>query len=611
MKRIRFMDVSFRDGFQSVLGARVRTADFIPALQAAVEAGTTYIEIGGGARFQSPYFYCQEDAFESMDTCRQTVGPEVNLQTLARGINVVGLMSQPSDIIRLHAELFKKHGITTIRNFDALNDVRNLDYSGRCIAEAGLKHQVAVTLMGLPPAMETQAHTAAFYVDRLQAILKAGIPFHSVAFKDASGTCTPRVIFETIRQARQRLPPEVDIQFHTHDTAGLGVACNLAAIEGGADVIDVSMAPLSGGTCAPDILTMWHALKGTDYTLDIDYEKYLKAEEVFHECMARYFLPPEAKETNPLITLSPMPGGALTANTQMMRDQKCLDKYPLVIKAMREVVERGGFGTSVTPVSQFYFQQAFNNVMFGPWKKIADGYGKMVLGYFGRTPSAPDAEIVKIAAEQLALAPTAEDPRLINDANPKLGAKAAADKLQAAGLPVTDENVFIVACCSEGKSDKGLDFLRGNRPAGIRYRDDGNGKAKAALETSTSATSGAGAKPAEAPSAYDVTVNGVTYRVQVASAGAGAMPQITGVQPAPAAAAAPVQGAEIQAPMPGTVLRLMVSVSDTVKSGDTLVIIEAMKMEQEIRSTCDGRVLAIEVAVGDTVESEQVVAVVG
>ena len=140
------MDCSFRDGFQSCLGARVKTDDFLPALDAAVKAGIDYIEIGGGARFQSLYFYCQEDAFEMMDRCREVVGPNVNLQTLSRGVNVVGLSSQSSDIIELHAKLFKKHGITTIRNFDALNDVRNLTASGKYITQYGLKHQATVTM---------------------------------------------------------------------------------------------------------------------------------------------------------------------------------------------------------------------------------------------------------------------------------------------------------------------------------------------------------------------------------------------------------------------------------------------------------------------------------
>ena len=132
-KKIEFMDTSFRDGFQSVFGARVATKDFLPALEAAADAGMQYFEAGGGARFQSLFFYCNESAFDMMDAFRKTVGPNADLQTLARGINVVGLRQQPRDMIDLHAKMFKKHGITTIRNFDALNDLRNLKYSAERI----------------------------------------------------------------------------------------------------------------------------------------------------------------------------------------------------------------------------------------------------------------------------------------------------------------------------------------------------------------------------------------------------------------------------------------------------------------------------------------------
>ena len=271
MKKIKFMDCSFRDGFQSCLGARVKTDDFLPALDAAVKAGIDYIEIGGGARFQSLYFYCQEDAFEMMDRCREVVGPNVNLQTLARGVNVVGLSSQSSDIIELHAKLFKKHGITTIRNFDALNDVRNLTASGKYITQYGLKHQATVTMMGLAPGLnEPYAHTPNFYIDRLKEILASGMAFDSLAFKDASGTSTPKTVYETIKQAREILDAEFkgdnrkSISFHTHDTAGMAVSCNMAAIEAGADVIDLAMSPLSGGTCEADILVMYQRLRGTD-----------------------------------------------------------------------------------------------------------------------------------------------------------------------------------------------------------------------------------------------------------------------------------------------------------------------------------------------------------
>ncbi|MFO7821511.1 MAG: biotin/lipoyl-containing protein [Lentisphaeria bacterium] len=612
MKKIKFMDLSFRDGFQSVLGARVKTDDFLPALEAAVEAGTDSFEIGGGARFQSLYFYCQEDAFEMMDRARETVGPDINLQTLGRGVNVVGLSSQSRDIINLHAKLFKKHGISTIRNFDALNDVRNLDYSGRCIHDNGLHHQISVTLMGLPPGMPDEyPHSPKFYRDRLKAILDAEIPFDSVCFKDASGTATPATVYETVKEARKLLGEDVSIEYHTHCTAGMGVSCNMAAIEGGADIVDLAMQPVSGGTGAVDILSMWHRLRNTDYTLDIDYEKYLKAEEEFQACMDKYFIPPEAKTTSPLIVLSPMPGGALTANTQMMRDNNCMHLYNDVIKEMREAVRRGGYGTSVTPVSQFYFQQAFANVTQGSWKNISEGYGKMVLGYFGHTPSEPDPEIVKMASEQLDLEPTKEDVVDINDRNPELGVDPAKAKLEKENLETTEENIFIVATCG----DKGIKFLKGEAPLGIRYKEDEEAKAAAKAPAKDSGADGGKKQATGDPGVYTVTVDGKAYNVEVKPGKSSGQAQVQNITPAAeqtAATAAPADGDEvIKAQMPGTVTRIMCSEGDLVAAGDPLVMIEAMKMEVEIKTPVDGTVKSIDVDEGDTLDNEQTVAVVG
>ncbi len=467
MKKIKFMDTSFRDGFQSCYGARVKTEDFLPVLSAAVDAGNYNFEIGGGARFQSLYFYCQEDAFDMMDSARKIVGDEINLQTLARGANVVGLESQSRDIIDLHAKLFKKHGITTIRNFDALMDIRNLAYSGECITNAGLKHQIVIALMGLPPSLkEDYYHSANFYTDKIKEILKADIPFDSLAFKDASGTTPPSIVYDSIKAARKMLPDNTIIQFHTHDTAGMAVSCNMAAIEAGADIIDLAMAPVSGGTSQTDILTMWQSLRGTEYTLDIDEEKILEVEKFFAEKMDKYYLPPEAITVDPIIPFSPMPGGALTANTQMMRDNNSLHLFNKVIENMREVVAKGGYGTSVTPVSQFYFQQAFSNTVQGNWKKISDNYGKMILGYFGKTPTKPDQEIMKIASEQLNLEPTEEDVHDLNDSNSKLGMEYNKKLLEEKKLEITDENIFISATCGV----KGTDFLEGNGELGVRYK---------------------------------------------------------------------------------------------------------------------------------------------
>ena len=602
MKKIKFMDCSFRDGFQSCIGARVKTDDFLPALDAAVKAGINHLEIGGGARFQALYFYCQEDAFEMMDKWRATVGPDVNLQTLSRGVNVVGLSSQSSDIIDLHAKMFKKHGMTTIRNFDALNDIRNLDVSGKAIARHGLKHQITITMMGLAPGLnESYAHTPKFYIDRLKEILASDIPFDSLAFKDASGTSTPATVYETIKQARALLGKDKEIQFHTHDTAGMAVACNWAAIEGGADVIDLAMAPLSGGTCEVDILTMYHRLRGTEYTLDIDPEKIMNVEKIFKKCMEKYFMPPESMQVSPEVIFSPMPGGALTANTQMMRDNNCLDKYDICIKEMREVVAKGGFGTSVTPVSQFYFQQAFRNAVMGKnpdgsWKLDPNGYGKMVLGYFGKTPVAPDPQVVKWASEQLKMEPTTKAVVEINDANPKLGIKAATDILKQNNLPVTDENIFIIAACG----DKGLDFLKGDKPMGIRYKEEKKAAKKGGAAAYTVAVGGKSFNVQV--NGGKVTVDGKTFDVSVA----------TGATAAAAPKAAGGSGAafEVTSPIPGTVTKIIAPEGTQVEAGATIVIIEAMKMETEIKTEKAGRVSKILVNVKDVVTADQAIATI-
>lgn len=626
MKKIRFMDVSFRDGFQSVLGARVKMEDFLPALEAAVEAGLDNFEVAGGARFQSPFFYCQENAFDMMDACRKAVGPDVNLQSLARGANVVSLNSECREIIDLHAKMFKKHGVTTVRNFDALNDVRNLDFSGRCIKKHGLKHQVSVTMMGLPPGVhDSYAHTPKFYADTLKKIIEADIPYDSICFKDASGTSTPQTVFDTIKLARDMVSKDIDIHFHTHFSAGSAGNCLMAAIEGGADLIDLAMAPVSAGTSHMDILSMWHILRGTKYVLanskgeEIDYEAIFKVEEKFKECLADYFIGEEGKECNPLIVLSPMPGGALTANTQMMRDNNCMHLYNDVIKAMREVVEKGGFGTSVTPVSQFYFQQAFANVTQGAWKKITDGYGKMVLGYFGQTPSAPDPEIVKLASQQLGLEPTTKDVHDINDANPNLGIAAATKKLQANGLPVNDENIFIVASCE----DKGISFLKGESKLMTRsVADENRSRAEAILksdkgfaEKMIAALGASKSAPVADTGVYTVSVDGRAYVCQVTPGGVvqSIQPVAAPAAPAPVAAApAPTgQGTPVKSPMPGTVIKVLVHEGDAVKEGDDMVVIEAMKMEQPIKATKSGTVISIDVAEGDTLSADQTVAEIG
>ena len=605
-KYIDIMDTTFRDGFQSVFGGRVLMNDFFPAVEAAKEAGITHFEFGGGARFQSLFFYLQENAFDMMDRFRQIVGPDANLQTLARGINTVMLDTGSRELIDLHAKMFAKHGTTTIRNFDALNDVQNLEYSAECIKKYGLNHEVVVTLMDLPPGC-FGAHDVPFYEKTLRNILDSGLPYDSICFKDASGTSSPQKIYETIAMARRLVGDNAHIRLHTHETAGVSVACYLAALDAGADGIDLAASPVSGGTSQPDILTMLHAVKGKNYDLGgLEIGKILKYQEVLNDCLKDYFIPPEATQVSPLIPFSPMPGGALTANTQMMRDNGTLHKFPEVIKAMQEVVEKGGFGTSVTPVSQFYWQQAYANVMFGPWKQIAPGYGRMVLGYFGKTPVAPDAEVVKLAAEKLKLEPTIENPLDIADRDEKKKISVWKERLEMEGIEATEENIFIAAACDE----KGIAFLKGESPLNVRKNDKNSNSGEK--------------KMANASGNYTVVVDGQKFNVTIAEGNANI--QVTPVAAtAPAAVVTPVaapvatpapvatqaaaySGTPVPAAVNGAVWKILVNEGDRVEKDQQIMILEAMKMEIDVTAPVAGVVTKILVNTTDAVDEGQALA---
>jgi pyruvate carboxylase subunit B len=327
-----------------------------------------------------------------------------------------------------------------------------------------------------------------------------------------------------------------------------------------------------------------------------------------------------------------MPGGALTANTQMMRDHGILDRYQNVADAMTTVVAKGGFGTSVTPVSQFYFQQAFNNVMFGPWQRFADGYGKMVLGYFGKTPMPPDPEIVRLASQQLGLEPTDRPPIDINGEDSEKGIAAARQMLEAEDLHVTDENIFIAATCKE----KGVAFLKGDARVQVRKKERVDpGCAEDDVVTYTVTVAG---RPHQAVvEGNTVTVDGVSFDVAVAGApGAGDRGGAAGragsgvpepspqtetpaprgnVSPEPGAAAgAGAEGAAgtsiVKAPFSALLLRVEAPVGTCVNKGDTVVVLESMKMETELGAPMDGTVAEIHFAPGDQIASGSAVATI-
>jgi len=491
-KYIDVMDTTFRDGLESILNNHVSMEDLLPAVAFASDIGINHFEFGGYGNFSSLCLNLHQDPFEMMLRFREAAGPEANLQVLAHGINTVMHESASRELINLFAKLFAKYETTTVRNYDALNDIRNLEFSGSVIKHHGMLHEVTVTLMDLPPGA-VGAHDVEFYKKKIIEILESGIEFDSIAFKDASGTSNPAKIYETIKMARELLGEDMHIRLHTHESAGVSIAAYLAALEAGVDGIDLAASPLSGGASQPDMLTLLLATKGMDYNLnDLEPHKVLKYEEFLKEQLKDYLIPTEAKEVNPFIQYAPMPGNEFNTHLRMIQKNGNLKIFDNVIKSMREVIERGGFGTSVAPLSQYYWEQALTNVQCGPWQQIVPGYGKMVLGYFGRTPIVPDPEIVTLASQKLNLEPTVKDPLKFADADEKKSINYWKSILEKEAIEISDESIFIAATCKK----EAIAYLKGE-PIHPEKKSE---------------------EPIEkrVPERYTVTVNGEKYSVEVA-----------------------------------------------------------------------------------------------
>jgi len=602
-KKIRVMFTPFRDGLQSSFGGKVRLQDFLPAMEASARAGFRHFEFGGGARYQAPYFYLGENPFDDMRKMREAVGPDVDLQILTRSVSGVTLTTQSMEGLELQAKLMKAAGTTWDRNFDYMNDVENLVKTGKPIVDVGMHHQVCIALMGLPFHSD-KVHTAGFYTTIGKRLLDSGLHIDSICLKDASGTTDPKTIYDTAVALKKIMPREMPLWMHTHDTASTAVSCYMAAIAGGADGVDLSVRPFASGTVQPDARSLAHALKGTGYTLDIDVSALPEIEGMLNELMQDYDFNPTTTTADARVLGFPMPGGAIGPNVHMMVKAGILDKYGDVLAEFPVVVEAGGAWTSVTPGSQQYWLQAFNNVLYGRWKKIDPGYGKAVLGYFGKTPLPPDPEVVKAASEQLDLPVFTGDPL---EAAPK-NIEPAKKALEERNLPVTEENIFLVmAAMVPGKkmeTNEGIRLLMGNPKIDVPLKKKAEPEVVAPV----------------APAGVAPAITGpVTTRCTVDENGTKRTFVVT-VEPAAATdlapATAPVAVAEAPAVAGGTpvfstfagsveVVDILVKVGDSVFKGGVVAAVEAMKAKHDIKAPCDGKVIAIHVRIGDEIDSSK------
>ncbi|RZO57595.1 MAG: biotin attachment protein [Limisphaerales bacterium] len=591
-KEIRVMFTPFRDGLQSVFGGKTRLKDILPAIEASAAAGIKHFEFGGGARFQAPFFYVGEDPFFCMSEIRKAVGPDADLQILTRSVSGVTLTTQRTTTLALQAKLMRKHGTTIDRNFDFMNDVDNLVKTGQPIVDSGMHHQVCVALMGLPFKSD-KAHTPDFYISIVRDLLKRDIQFDSVCLKDASGTTSPRTCYETAKGIKKILPPEIPLVQHTHDTASTAVACYMAGIAGGVDGIDLAVRPLASGTSQPDVRSMAHSLKGTGFSLDIDPSKMDEIESLLNKSLSEYEFNPVTTSADARVVGFPMPGGAIGPNVHMMKSAGILDKYSDVLAEFPEVVRAGGGWTSVTPGSQQYWLQAFNNVLHGRWEKIDAGYGKSVLGYFGCPPLPPDPEVVKIASEKLELPPFDGDP--LEEAPDTL--TEAENALKERGIEITDENKFLVAAAIvPGKNmelNEGIRLLEKRSKITLPLKKEESGNQKTNSITTPTKTS--------------VTVtegnNTRTYEVVIeppASSKSPTTPNQTAVTPSNGG-----QTKDIFSPFEGNVevVEVNVKAGDVVTQGQVVAAVEAMKAKHDVKAPCAGRVSAVHASIGNEVSA--------
>jgi pyruvate carboxylase subunit B len=390
---------------------------------------------------------------------------------------------------------------------------------------------------------------------------------------------------------------------HTHDTAATGVACYMAAIHGGADGVDLAIRPLAAGTSQPDARALAHALKGTGYSLDLDVGKLPGIEAMLEESLSEYAFNPTTTTPDARVLGFPMPGGAIGPNVHMMEKAGILDRYTEVLAEFPVVVEAGGAWTSVTPGSQQYWLQAFNNVLYGRWEKIDAGYGKAVLGYFGRTPLPPDPDVVVRASEQLGLEPFEGDPL---DAAPD-DIPAARAALEQRNLEVTDENVFLVlSSMVPGKRmevNEGIRLLTGTSKIDIPLRKSVEAEAGRTPQKPPSRPMAAG--PFSTKCIVEEGGKRRTFTVTLEPISPGGAPQRSQDSDGRSAGSAAPAGTPVHSTFAGAVeiVDIRAKVGDRVEEGGVVAVVEAMKATHDIRSPVSGSVTAVHVNVGDEIDS--------
>ena len=598
---IKITENSLRDGHQSLLATRMRTEDLLQAAEIFDSIGFHSLEVWGGATYDTCLRYLKEDPFERLYAFKK-VCVKTPLQMLLRGQNLIGYRHYADDVVDEFIKLSSQAGMDIFRIFDAFNDSRNLKTSIESVKKYGKHAQGAICYTTSP------VHTIQSFVEYAKELVKMGCD--SIAIKDMAGLLTPFVAYDLIKALKEEIG--VSLSLHTHSTAGFAFGAHLKAVEAGVDVLDLANSALSEGTSHPCTQSMVATLQGSKWDSGLDLEPMEKAAEILRKNRRKYKkFESQYNQIDTRVLLSQIPGGMISNMANQLKEQNALDRMDSVMSEIPKVRADFGYVPLVTPSSQIVGTQAVLNVLMGErYKTITTETRNVIKGLYGRTPAALNESLVK---KVLGEGEKIIDVRPADLLEPELE-KARQDSKEFAKSP---QDVISFA-------------IFGNIAKTFLLERNANALKPEPLESFEEKCD------SKLPKDFNIVVNGEHYEIKVEGSGertdevrpffirvdgelkevfvesidtsleskihkeqkAGALPQAT----APGHA---------KSPMPGTLTKLKVQVGDKVKLGDTLAIVEAMKMENEVLSPIDGVVKEIYATQGMQIGSDVAIMLLG
>lgn len=585
MAKIKLSELVLRDAHQSLHATRMTTADMLPALEKLDKIGYWSLEGWGGATYDSCIRFLNEDPWERLRKMAKAC-PNTPIQMLLRGQNLLGYRHYADDVVDKFVETCAKNGIGVFRIFDACNDPRNLQRSAQAAKKTGKHVQMAISYAVTP------YHTNEKYAELAKTYADFGAD--SICIKDMSGLLKPYAAYDLVKAIKSKV--DIPVQIHTHATTGLSVATLLKAAEAGADVLDTAISSMAMGTSHSATETVVEMLKGTEYDTGLDINALLEIAAYFREVRSHYAsLESKFLGADTRILASQVPGGMLSNLESQLKQQGKADKMDDVLKELVNVHKDVGYVPLVTPTSQIVGTQAVFNVLFGRYEKMTGEFADLLCGKYGKLPADPNADLVKKALAQTGMSapmtcrPADEIPMEWDD---------MVKQAKEAGGDGSDEDVLTYAMFP--KVAPGFFKSRANGPVDAKEKfgqvaaPAASGSANGSYTVTVN-----GASYNVTANGSNITVNGTSYNVAFGAAGAAssAAPVVTG-------------GVEIKAPVAGTLLKHVVANGAQVKKGDTVIMLESMKMELEVKAPADGQINFV-VQPGTQVTAEQVIASLG